>query len=128
MPASTTDRPRPRPLALAAALGLAPLLLAVGCTSDPPDPAEVRRDQVRTRLEASFSDAQTDCIVGALDDGTVEALVGTGDLDPTSDAFTQYSNVVLLCSRDRVADDEATTTTETAPSTTAAAATSTTGG
>ena len=111
-----------------AALLVALALAATACTSDPPDPAEVRRGQVRDRLEATFNDAQASCILDALDEATIRALASDVDLDEDDERFVQYSNVVLLCSRDRVADDEATTTTETAPSTTAAAATSTTGG
>ena len=111
MPASRAEhRAHPAPRRPVLALGALVVAAALGaCTSEPPDPAAVRRDQARTRLAASFSDAQTDCIVGALDAATIEALVGPADLDPTSEEFTQYSNVVLLCSRDQVS--EATTTT-----------------
>lgn len=132
MPASTADgAARRRRAATLAPLALVVGLVAGACSSDPPDPAEVRRDQVRTRLEASFSDAQADCIVGALDEDTIEALTGSADLDPDSEQFTQYSNVVLLCSRDQVASDEATTTTDAATTTaepTTTEAPTTTGG
>lgn len=106
MPASTADVRR-----LALTLGALALLLLAGCASDPPDPAEVRLGQVRDRLEATFSDAQADCIVDALDDATIRALAADEDLAADDEQFTQYSNVVLLCSRDAVDPSEVTTTT-----------------
>ena len=100
-------RARTLPL-LAPALVLAAALSLAACSSDPPDPAEVRRGQVRDRLEATFSDAQASCILDALDDATIRALVRTTDLPADDERFTQYSNVVLLCTRDAAA--AATTT------------------
>ncbi|MCB1039614.1 MAG: hypothetical protein R2701_07050 [Acidimicrobiales bacterium] len=81
-----------------ALLGVAALALAAGaCSSDPPDPAEVRRQQVEARLEATFSKKQASCIVDGLDEPTIAALVRTTALDSDSEAFRTYSNVVLLC-------------------------------
>jgi hypothetical protein len=101
-----------------AALLVALALTASACTSDPPDPAEVRRGQVQDRLEATFNDAQASCILDALDEATIRALASDADLDADDQRFVQYSNVVLLCTRDSVA--AATTTTAAAGTTTTA--------
>ncbi|MCB0960986.1 MAG: hypothetical protein KDB04_15870 [Acidimicrobiales bacterium] len=111
MPASAERRRGARARALLGAALIA--VVAVSCSSEPPDPAEVRRQQVRDRLEATFSDAQAECIVDALDDAAVRALVRTSDLAADDEAFRQYSNVVLLCARGTTS-----TSTSTAPATT----------
>jgi hypothetical protein len=80
---------------------------AVGCASEPPDPATVREQQVRDRLEATFSDQQASCILDALDATTIRALVRTTDLDPDDEAFGRYSDAVAFCARGAVGAGEA---------------------
>ena len=105
---------RPRSLTVASTFVAATALL-VACSSDPPDPAEVRHQQVRARLEATFSKSQASCILDALDEPTMKALVRTTALDPSSKAFAAYSNVVVLCT-----NKDAAATTNSATTTTAA--------
>ncbi|MEZ5183784.1 MAG: hypothetical protein R2702_18190 [Acidimicrobiales bacterium] len=128
MPASADHRRggRARALLALALVGVA----AAGCSSEPTDPAEVRRQQVRDRLEATYSDAQAECIVDALDDTAVRALVRTSDLEADDEAFRQYSNVVLLCARGTTTTASSTSTTSTTPATTTTAGegSTTTGG
>jgi hypothetical protein len=84
--------------------------LVAGCSSDPPDPAEVREQQVRDRLEATFSGQQASCILEALDEATIRALVRTTDLDADSDEFSRYSDAVTLCARGSSTPAATTTT------------------
>ena len=68
-----------------------------GCSSDAPDPAQQRRERVETRLGESFSKDQADCIVKAIDEPTLRALDGTGDLVPDSKPMLTYTVAVRTC-------------------------------
>lgn len=104
-------------LVLAAGLVLGPL--ASACSSDPPDPAEVRRDRVEDRLRESFSAAQARCILRQVDATVLRALDRTVALDPTTEAMTAYSEAVAACVADpdtpAPAGDDARSTTTSAP-------------
>lgn len=82
-----------------AVLGLAALLAAsaAGCASDPKDPAELREDRVRARIEDTFSRSQASCILDVLDAPTITALDRSGDLKPDSEAMRIYTNAVVAC-------------------------------
>lgn len=96
----------------AAAIGLlAASLVGGACTSDP-SPAEARDERVRERLEATFSGAQVDCILDAVDAPTREALDATATLAADSDELAAYSEAVNTCVT-------GATTTTAAPTTTA---------
>ena len=99
----TTDR-TPRPAsprrwtgrrAVAAAV-LAASLAIGGCASDPPDPAQQRKDRVQARLEASFSKAQATCIMKVLKPETITALDKAGSL-PQGDELAVYSAALVAC-------------------------------
>lgn len=77
-------------------LALAAALLA-GCASDPPSPAQQRRDHVQHRLEATFSRTQATCIMKQLDEPTIRALDRSATLPPDSDELTTYSNALTAC-------------------------------
>jgi len=105
---------------LGAALGaLLACCIGAGCAADPPDPSEVRREQVQTRLEATFSGQQATCILESLDEATISALARARDLEAGSDELTTYSDAVALCVSGASTDPTTTTTTTgSAPSTT----------
>lgn len=115
--------PRARMLA---ALAVAAGLTFAGCSDEEPDPARARRERIETRLRASFSAAQADCILRNLDERTLAALDRERDLEADSPQLARYSAAAAAC----VADPEATVTTTTvaASTTTAPDATSTTAG
>lgn len=94
------ERPAParRPLvglALAGILVVGSTLAA--CSSDPPSPAQQRRDHVERRLEATFSRTQARCILDQLDEPTIRALDRSATLDAGSDELTTYTNAVTAC-------------------------------
>jgi hypothetical protein len=78
---------------LAAALGAS----AVGCSSEPQDPAEARRERVEERLDATFSRQQARCIVDDLDERTIAALDADADLPADSEALATYTAAVTGC-------------------------------
>jgi hypothetical protein len=110
--------------ALALALSVAVAGTAAGCGSDEVSPTEARRQRVQARLEATFSKAQADCILGALDTATIAALARSTDLPAGSLQLSRYSDAVTVCVaaggnatvRTTPSTGEATTT---APTTTA---------
>jgi hypothetical protein len=80
-------------------VGLAALMaLAVaGCSSEPQDPAQLRKERVQARIEASFSRSQARCIMKVLDGPTITALTKTTALPADSEALRIYSNAVIAC-------------------------------
>lgn len=86
-------------IALVASLAAGALLLGA-CSSEPPDPAEQRRDRVADRLDETFSRQQASCIIDRLDDDTVAALDAddaTAPLDAESSELLAYTDAVLGC-------------------------------
>ncbi len=120
-----TDRSRPRGprAALATALLLATPVLVSACSGDDPRaPAEIRRATLAHRLDATFSAAQADCILGRLDAATIRALVprtdqptvaGTASLGAAATA--DWSDAVLACVTAPDADGTPSTTSTTRP-------------
>ena len=98
----TTDplptAPRRRRPARAVLVGLALLvaLSAASCASDPPSPAQQRKDRVEARLDASFSKAQSDCILKVLKPSTIAALDRDATL-PKGDDLDVYTAAVVAC-------------------------------
>ncbi len=80
-------------LGLAFALGAS----ASACTSEPKDPAELRKDRVEARIDATFSRSQASCIMDVLDAPTIKALDRTTELPADSEALRIYSNAVVAC-------------------------------
>jgi len=81
------------------ALGLVLLAItgAAACTSEPKDPAELRKDRVEARIEDTFSRSQASCIMDVLDEPTIKALDRTSELPADSEALRIYSNAVVAC-------------------------------
>lgn len=84
--------------------------VGAGCASDPPDPSDVRREQVQTRLKATFSGQQATCILESLDEATIAALARERDLEAGSDDLATYSAAVALCVSGANPDAPTTTT------------------
>ena len=80
-----------------AALALAGLVLVAGCSSEPQDPAEARRERVEARLDATFSRQQARCIMGELDERALIALDATTDLPADGPALETYTAAVTTC-------------------------------
>jgi glycogen debranching enzyme len=84
---------------LVAGLAVGAVLLG-SCSSEPPDPAEQRRDRVAERLEETFSRQQASCIVDRLDDDVIAALDAedaTAPLDAESSELLAYTDALLAC-------------------------------
>lgn len=79
-----------------AAVALVGALVVAGCSSDPPDPVQQRKDRVQARLEDSFSQAQATCIMKVLKPETIAALDRTTTL-PKGDDLDVYSAAVVAC-------------------------------
>jgi hypothetical protein len=91
------------------------------CGSDAVSPSEARRRKVEARLEATFSKAQAECILGALDPTTIAALARSSALPEGSLQLTRYSDAVTVCvaaSGSGSAGGSPTTSTTSAPPTT----------
>lgn len=97
----------------AAPIGMVAAALVGGACASEPSPAEARDERVRERLEATFSGAQVDCILDAVDAPTRDALDATATLASDSDELAAYSEAVNACVTG------ATTTTSEAATTTA---------
>jgi hypothetical protein len=86
-----------RAVALALAVSVAVAGVLAGCGSDEVSPTEARRQRVQARLEATFSKAQAECIIGALDTATIAALARSTDLPADSLQLSRYSDAVTVC-------------------------------
>ena len=80
-----------------AALAVAGLGLVAGCSSEPQDPAEARKERVEARLDATFSRQQARCIMGELDEQALVALDATTDLPADDPALETYTAAVTSC-------------------------------
>lgn len=80
-----------------AALALAGVVLVGACSSEPPDPAEERRDRATERFEASFSGRQTECILDRLAEATLIAIDASGQLGEDSDELADLSEALRVC-------------------------------
>lgn len=74
----------------------------VGC-SETEDPLDANRRRLTERLGETFSGDRVSCIVGSLDDETIEVLLDDGDLGG-ADELDSYSDAV----RDCLSDEDAT--------------------
>ncbi|HWJ63247.1 MAG TPA: hypothetical protein VNS19_14855 [Acidimicrobiales bacterium] len=88
-----TTRHRLAALALALVLGAS----AAACSSEPKDPAEVRKTRVQDRIEDTFSRSQAACIMDVLDGPTIAALDKDGTVPADSEAMRIYTNAVVAC-------------------------------
>jgi len=86
-----------RSRAAAAGLALVLAVTAASCSSDPKDPATLRKERVEARIDATFSRSQTACIMKVLDGPTIAALDTTSSLPARSEALRIYSNAVVAC-------------------------------
>jgi hypothetical protein len=80
-----------------AALGLALVFAVAACSSEPEDPATLRKERVEARIESTFSRSQAACIMKVLDGPTIAALDKTSTLPADSEALRIYSNAVVIC-------------------------------
>lgn len=93
-----TDRRRRMHRIRFAALALTALLALAACSEkEPEDPAEAAEQRMRERLEQTFSDDQADCIVGELDDETIDRLLADDHLRDRDVELWTYSGAVRDC-------------------------------